>query len=128
MGHHKSAFYAFTRNIKEFLKKGKNELIVRVTSGLEYVSELDIAAVKNYVGAESHAKRGDKRRVFVRKPQYVYGWDWGPRVASCGIMKSVYIKSYKKLAVRSVYAVTSEISPKVKLKFEECTTFNKLCT
>jgi beta-mannosidase len=28
-------------------------------------------------------------RAFVRKAQYMYGWDWGPELASCGIWKPV---------------------------------------
>ena len=123
LGHHKSAFYPFVKDIKDFVKLGENELIIRLTSGLEYFSELDIAPFKKYVGMEKNAKRGDERRIFVRKPQYVYGWDWGPRVASCGIMKNAYIKGYTKLAIRHVHVVTSKITNNnnnnnAKLKFE----------
>ncbi|HLH80273.1 MAG TPA: glycoside hydrolase family 2 protein [Chthonomonas sp.] len=28
-------------------------------------------------------------RAFVRKAQYMYGWDWGPELVSCGIWKDV---------------------------------------
>lgn len=28
-------------------------------------------------------------RSFVRKAQYMYGWDWGPRLVSCGVWKPV---------------------------------------
>ncbi len=31
----------------------------------------------NTEAGENRGDRGDKRRAFVRKPQYVYGWDWG---------------------------------------------------
>jgi len=36
----------------------------------------------------SVAKRMEDRS-FVRKAQYMYGWDWGPRLVSCGIWKPV---------------------------------------
>jgi len=32
-------------------------------------------------------------RSFVRKAQYMYGWDWGPRIVSCGIWKPVELTS-----------------------------------
>jgi beta-mannosidase len=113
LAHHKSAFYPYTADIKKMLKQGDNTLIVRVTSGLENVSDQDIAAIGHTVSTESDGVRGirgDKRRAFVRKPQYVYGWDWGPRIASCGIMKNVYIKAYKKIAVRGVHVITRLVS------------------
>ena len=121
LGHHKSAFYAFLKDLKEFLKKGENILIVRVSSGLEYVSELDYTGIKKCISTESdgdRGDRGDKRRAFIRKPQYVYGWDWGPRVATCGIMKGAYIKVYKKLAVRGVQVVTRSVDKDAELSFE----------
>lgn len=121
LAHHKSAFYAFTKDVKEFLKEGENVLLVRVTSGLEYVTEMDIAAIKKCISTETdggRGDRGDKRRAFIRKPQYVYGWDWGPRVATCGIMKGAYIKAYNKLAVRGVHVVTKSAAKDAELGFE----------
>jgi beta-mannosidase len=32
-------------------------------------------------------------RSFVRKAQYMYGWDWGPELVSCGIWKGVSLVS-----------------------------------
>lgn len=109
LAYHKSAFYPFCTDVKKVLKAGENTLLVRLTSGLEHVSEQDIAAIKKCISTEtdgSRGDRGDKRRAFIRKPQYAYGWDWGPRVATCGIMKDVYIQAYKQIAVRGVHIVT----------------------
>jgi len=113
LAHHRSAFYPYTVNIGNIVKTEDNVLLVRVTSGLEHVNEQDIAAIKKCVSTETdgdRGDRGDKRRVYVRKPQYVYGWDWGPRVATCGIMKSVYIKAYKKVAIRGVHIITQIVT------------------
>lgn len=121
LAHHKSAFYAFTRDVKEFLRIGENQLIVRVTSGLEHINEKDISALKKCISTETdgdRGDRGDKRRAFVRKPQYVYGWDWGPRVATCGIMKGAYLQSYSKLAVRAVHVVTKSAGKDAELEIK----------
>ena len=112
IGHQKSAFYPFQKDIRHLLKSGNNQLAVRITTGVEYVSEYQLSPFKQNISTEADANRGDrgdKRRVYVRKPQYVFGWDWGPRVATCGIMKDVYICAYKKLAVRNVHTVTKSI-------------------
>lgn len=33
----------------------------------------------------------DNERAFVRKAQYQFGWDWGPRLVTCGMWKDVRI-------------------------------------
>ncbi len=112
LGHQRSAFYPFCANVAKKLKKGKNVILVRMTCGLERFSENDISTLKKQINATLTGRRtyGDKRRAYVRKPQYVYGWDWAPRNATCGIMKNVYIKTYRKLAVRHVRTATETIS------------------
>lgn len=131
IGHHKSAFYPFCMNIKEYLKD-KNILLIRVTSGLEHVNDFDASVVKNNVSLEIDANgknRGDVRRVFVRKPQYVYGWDWGPRVATCGITKSAYLRTYSKCCVRDVHISTVKASADAEVCFEiEAENFNQIST
>lgn len=116
LGHHKSAFYPFIQNVKKYVKTGENMLLIRLSSGLEYISELDIAEIKDFVCTEGVWGRGDKRRSYVRKPQFVYGWDWGPRVATCCIMNA-RIEAHNKLAIRSVHACTEEIGEGARLSF-----------
>lgn len=33
-------------------------------------------------------------RAFLRKAAYMFGWDWGPRLASCGIWKPVVLREF----------------------------------
>lgn len=113
LGHHHSAFYPFTSNVKKIVKAGENVLLIRVTSGLEHYGKQDMA--NTYESAvpmrnEIIGVRGDERRTMVRKPQYVYGWDWGPRVATCGIMKQAWIEFCDGMRIRNVRAVTEAVS------------------
>ena len=112
LGHHRSAFYPFTQDVKKYLYKGENILLVRVISGVEYYSDKDMAELGEFVAtekAQDRGDRGDARRIFVRKPQYVFGWDWGPRIATCGIMKNVWLEPIKGIAVRSVCSRTLSV-------------------
>lgn len=109
LGHHRSAHYPFKKEVRDILKTDDNILLIRVTSGLEHVNEQELSSLEWLVSTEAKDDRGDKRRAFVRKPQYVYGWDWGPRVATCGIMKGAYIEFHSSLAVRGVHAVTESV-------------------
>ncbi|RZP18506.1 MAG: glycoside hydrolase family 2 protein, partial [Flavobacteriales bacterium] len=49
-------------------------------------------------------------RVFTRKPQYQYGWDWGPTVKTMGITKDIALISYDKIRFKSVFLKTNSIS------------------
>lgn len=38
---------------------------------------------------------GDSSRLYVRKAQYHYSWDWGPKLMTCGVWRKVYLESYQ---------------------------------
>lgn len=113
LGHHASALYPFRKDVRDILKNGTNILIIRLTSGLEYYSDQDLSKIKDWISCEykgGRGPRGDNRRAMVRKPQYVYGWDWTPRMATCGIMGDARIEVYNEIAVRDIRFVTRSIS------------------
>ncbi|QJD84888.1 glycoside hydrolase family 2 protein [Cohnella herbarum] len=111
LGHHRSAFYPYRQEVKRLLREGDNELLVRVTSGLELHSgPAETERFKERVGIEKGHNRGDLRRVFVRKPQYGFGWDWGPRVATCGIVGGVYLEGHEEATIRHIHAYTESIA------------------
>jgi beta-mannosidase len=121
LGHHRSAFYPFVAEVGPDLRVGINTLLIRVTSGLERYTLEDVAGFADTVFGEADAgrsARGDKRRAMVRKPQYVFGWDWGPRVATCGIMMPVSLRMLEASDVRSVHAVTRSLGPPAVVSFE----------
>lgn len=105
LGSHKSAHYPFRREVKNRLAEGRNVIVVRLTVGLETVSDQDLAEIDWAVFTEegrSIEERGDRRRGFLRKPQYVFGWDWSPRIATCGIGDDVFLEVHKAAAIRGV--------------------------
>ena len=108
---------AFQKDVKEYLTEGENCLAIRVTTGLEEVTEEDVGDLHYAVCHETlhnrcgDTHRGDMRRAFVRRPQYTIGWDWGPRVVTCGIVGEVSLNIYQKIAIRELRVSTAEIRP-----------------
>lgn len=49
-------------------------------------------------------------RVFTRKAQYESGWDWGPKLNTCGIWKDVYIESWNDMKINDFYVKDTEPS------------------
>lgn len=41
-------------------------------------------------------------RIFTRKPQYQYGWDWGPKLKNMGLWKPVKLISYNTNKIKQV--------------------------
>ncbi len=113
LGHHKSATFPFRKDIRDILNEGENTLVIRVTLGLESYSEIELSKIKDFIHAvykSSGEPRGDERRVFVRKPAYVYGWDWNLRIATCGIKGDAKIEAYNEIAIRNVKFTTNKLS------------------
>lgn len=88
-------FLKYQVDIKKLLKK----------DGLLEIRVVFESAVKH--GRAEAKKRtytlpGDEK-VFTRKAQYQYGWDWGPRLVTCGIYKPVYLNCWNGLNVISLH-------------------------
>lgn len=73
-------FRKWTVPVKQSLKKGENILQVKFRSAVNVGKEL--AQKVPFTMPESP-------RSFVRKAQYQFGWDWGPRLVTAGIWKDV---------------------------------------
>ncbi|HEY5001594.1 MAG TPA: glycoside hydrolase family 2 protein, partial [Ktedonobacteraceae bacterium] len=74
--------------VVSLLHPGLNELQILFASAWQRGKELE----KQY--GERFVWNGDASRVYVRKAQYHYGWDWGPTLLTAGIWKSIRLESY----------------------------------
>ncbi len=74
-------FIAHEFDVTEALKAGANTLEVRFASA-------DATGEARKAGADEEFSRVPARS-FVRKAQYMWGWDWGPRLRGCGIWRPV---------------------------------------
>lgn len=61
---------------------------------------------------------GDAKRNIIRKAQFGWGWDWGPRLPTVGLWCPVELKISKTAAIASVYHHTLSIGPKARLRID----------
>ena len=116
IGHHASAMYPFQKNVLPWLQAGDNTLLIRLTTGLDTVCDQDIAPVRDYVSCEWRSRRkgrGDDRRSILRKPQYVFGWDQSPRLATCAISGDVRLNILDEIVVRDIRFETLSIKDNI---------------
>lgn len=97
-------FRSWLVNIKKEVKEGNNTLLI--------VFESAVKKGKLLASKLSYTLPGDEK-VFTRKAQYQYGWDWGPRLVTCGIYKPIKLITWNKLKIESIYAHTKEIKDSV---------------
>lgn len=93
-------------------KGGKNVLKLNFSSALLKGRRLE----RKY--GKLIASNGEYSRVHVRKAQYHYGWDWGPKLLSCGPYRPIKLVSYKTARVEdvSVRSVLSDDLQKCEVK------------
>lgn len=96
-------FRKWTITAKSNLKIGSNHLKVVFHSAVQKGKE---AAKKlSYTLPE-------KERVFVRKAQYQFGWDWGPRFVTAGIWKKVQLKFWNSAKIENIKYSQIELNDK----------------
>ena len=96
-------FRKWTIQAKSYLNIGTNHLKVifhsAVQKGKEEASKLSYTLP-------------EKERVFVRKAQYQFGWDWGPRFVTAGIWKKVQLKFWNSAKIENVKYSQIELNEK----------------
>ncbi len=113
IGHHNSAFYPFRKNVYPYLKEGENELLIRLSVGLEYAQCESFEVIRDFVACEHRyrrAGRGDERRAMLRKPQYVFGWDQSIRCGTCAIAGDVRLDVLDEIVIRDIRFETLAIT------------------
>ncbi|MBL1222781.1 glycoside hydrolase family 2 protein [Chryseobacterium sp. L7] len=79
--------------VKDYLKAGDNDLLIKFRSAVTEGKEL--AKKVPFTMPESP-------RSFVRKAQYQFGWDWGPRLVTAGIWKDAKLEFWNKAKVKNI--------------------------
>lgn len=97
IGNHNNAFYEASFDITKAVRTGSNTVVVRIDQGLEKVKNKPMELMgKMWNNVQPY-------RVWMRKPQFVYSWDWTIWLATCGIWRDVTISGYDKAYLENVY-------------------------
>lgn len=89
--------------VKDLLRKGDNELKITFRSAVEEGKKR--AKQVPFTMPESP-------RSFVRKAQYQFGWDWGPRLVTAGIWKDVKIEFWNTARIETIKVEQKKLSGK----------------
>jgi beta-mannosidase len=91
-------------DVKSTLRVLDNILEIRFQSPLKIGEEI--------ADSNDQILPGDELRAVTRKPQFHYGWDWGPKLLTMGIHKPIELVAYNFARVVSASTkITSEQGP-----------------
>ena len=79
--------------ITSFLQPGDNTLELKFKNAPEYAKK-EMKRI-GYKGNETDIHFGGPERLFVRKAQYHWGWDWGPAVNTSGPWREVWVEVFE---------------------------------
>lgn len=102
LGRTDNMFLKYEFDVTQILKPEKNLLEIHFESPLKTSQEI----------AKKHGKSTsmNSNRVFIRKAQYSFGWDWGPTYPTSGIWRPVYLLSEDKAVITQINFDTEKIS------------------
>jgi len=70
---------------------------------------LPVGPIEARIAAQLDYELPEAPRVFTRKPQFQYGWDWGPTIKTMGIWRAVSLQSYSNARLTDAFIQTQEI-------------------
>jgi beta-mannosidase len=98
-----NAFRKYSISLKEMPIQKSNELriIFQNTTSFENAAKLN-----------SKYKLSEGNRIYTRKAQFQYGWDWGPKLNASGISKGIFIHAWNDVKFESIFIRQKEIDTK----------------
>lgn len=102
-------FRTWKVEVKKWLKVGQNKLEITFVSAVK--------KGKEEAKKLPYTLPGDEK-IFTRKAQYHFGWDWGPRFVTAGIYKKVALRFWDNATILNITHVQNELTnTKAQLEF-----------
>ncbi len=101
-------FIGYRFDVTKLLKSKANSLVVKFEPAEEYA--------KNLMNRHTKFKETDflnPHRVYIRKAQYQFGWDFCPPLAGCGIWQSVRLEAIKKARIDDIHITTIDCNKEI---------------
>lgn len=101
-------------DITSFFQQGK---LPRCTLELRFTSAITFSQKeRERIGykRDENMTFGNDERLFLRKAQYHWGWDWGPTVQPCGPWKPIYLEFFRMRIAKEKVLVTRDMAPDLK--------------
>ncbi|MEK6650842.1 MAG: glycoside hydrolase family 2 protein [Bacteroidota bacterium] len=104
VGRTENMFIGHRFNVKRFLRSGRNVLEVTFDSPTARSRALQRRHGRLRVALEPH-------RVYVRKAQYSFSWDWGPKLTTSGLWRPIRLEAADHPVLRHPFVRVARLMP-----------------
>ncbi len=94
--------------VKSVLRKGENRLLIRFRSAVKETLPQWETNGFDYPADNDHSSK--RVSIYTRKAPYSYGWDWGIRLATCGIWRPVRLVFSDVARIEDYYVRQASVS------------------
>ena len=91
IGRTDNMFRTWEFDVKPFLRPGENEIAIAFESALRIGQEYLSRRYIHSWSTDTHKLPGGN---YVRKAAYHFGWDWGPKLVTCGIWRDIELLGF----------------------------------
>lgn len=95
-------------SVKSVLRKGENRLLIRFRSAVKEALPQWETNGFDYPADNDHSSK--RVSIYTRKAPYSYGWDWGIRLATCGIWRPVRLVFSDVARIEDYYVRQASVS------------------
>ncbi len=103
LGTTNNMFRSYEFDVKSLLKQRKNTISIQFFSPTKKAQK---AILKNKFNLNT-GYAGIPGVPYLRKAQYSFGWDWGPKLPDIGPWKSIYLNGYDDIKFDSIHVTQS---------------------
>ncbi|MHB1296022.1 MAG: glycoside hydrolase family 2 protein [Anaerolineae bacterium] len=103
LGRAENMFTPQVYDVTDLVQEGENNVEVRLESPTTSIAKMAQCSPL------SLASSCEAARPYIRKAQYSYGWDWGPRITQVGLWRSVSIRLIDRAAVAEPFCYTESL-------------------
>lgn len=100
LGRVDNMFRRWEFDLSGLLREGENVLEIHFYSSLPYIEQKQEQRYCRQAGILDERVEGSS---WIRKEQCNFGWDWGPKLITCGIWKPLYLERPGKGRIRSAH-------------------------
>src|SRR5262245_33725703 len=103
IGRAANMFHPHRFDLRAAIRPGTNELSITFRSPLKHIRAEEARLGKRPVNGDWDPY------IFIRKAACNFGWDWAPKLATCGIWKPVRLEGWSEVRIADVRPVTVRI-------------------